>query len=510
MKTLPLFRNHRGSALMIALTFAAILVAISSASFIIVQRKYRLVHQAASWHEALLSAEAGIELALNEIRRPLYDPNGTPFAGWETDTSGHIMRHSPRELERTGEGGTSSYCTVTVDEPGFLQRREEQWYRVRATGITEVTGGSVVTGDKADRHLRLFSLRADNRGGPSGATVARPEARRHVEAIVKPVHAFRLALFGIKSIDLTDHNIVVDSYDSRDPRYSSKGLLDPITGEVLREGRYNQGKRKENGDIATNGKVINAGSAHIYGDASTNGGTAGENGVLNADNVTGETRNDFYQQVLPVARPNVVATPGAPTSISGSTTIDATQATPVQVIVPSINLSGQQKLRIRGARTALDKPQVDANGNYIETFAQVIVSGDINMSGQAEIIVDEGVYVRFFVQGNVSVSGNGMTNRNGPLHLQLYGIDPPPNADGTEAPMKTMSISGNGGFSGAVYAPHYNVEMVGGGNTDSIFGSFVGNTVRMTGVQSVHYDEALADGGLVSDYKVVSWFEEDR
>jgi hypothetical protein len=76
--------------------------------------------------------------------------------------------------------------------------------------------------------------------------------------------------------------------------------------------------------------------------------------------------------------------------------------------------------------------------------------------------------------------------------------------------MKTMSISGNGGFSGAVYAPHYNVEMVGGGNTDSIFGSFVGNTVRMTGVQSVHYDEALADGGLVSDYKVVSWFEEDR
>ena len=510
MKNFYLTTKRQGSALMIALTFAAVLIAISSASFVIVQRKYRLVHQAASWHEALLSAEAGVELALNEIRRPLYDPTGTPFAGWETDTSAHLLRHSPRELERTGEGGTSSYCTVTVDEPGFLRRRDEQWFRIRSTGITEVTGGSIVTGDRADRHLRLFSLRANSRAAAGDAPLTRPEARRHIEAIVKPVHAFRLALFGIQSIDLTDHNIVVDSYDSRDPRYSTKGLLDSVTGEVLREGRYSAGKRKENGDIATNGTVINAGGAHVYGDASTNGGTDGENGVLNADNVTGDTRSDFYQQVLPVNRPNVVATPGAPTSITGSTTIDATQTTPIQVVVPTINLSGNQTLRIRGARTALDKPQVDAQGNYIETFAQVIVSGDISLSGTSEIIVDEGVYVRFFVEGNVSVGGNGMTNRNGPLHLQLYGIDPPLNADGTPAPVKTMTIAGNGGFSGAVYAPHYNVEMVGGGSNDNIYGSFVGNTVRMTGVQSVHYDEALADGGLVSDYKVVSWFEEDR
>src|SRR5687768_18497320 len=115
MKNFYLPTRRQGSALMIALTFAAVLIAISSASFVIVQRKYRLVHQAASWHEALLSAEAGVELALNEIRRPLYDPTGTPFAGWEADTSAHLLRHSPRELERTGEGGTSSDCPVTAD-----------------------------------------------------------------------------------------------------------------------------------------------------------------------------------------------------------------------------------------------------------------------------------------------------------------------------------------------------------------------------------------------------------
>jgi hypothetical protein len=52
--------------------------------------------------------------------------------------------------------------------------------------------------------------------------------------------------------------------------------------------------------------------------------------------------------------------------------------------------------------------------------------------------------------------------------------------------------------------------MVGGGNSDSIYGAFVGKTIGMTGVQSVHYDEALGDGGLVSDYRVASWFEDAR
>jgi len=34
--------------------------------------------------------------------------------------------------------------------------------------------------------------------------------------------------------------------------------------------------------------------------------------------------------------------------------------------------------------------------------------------------------------------------------------------------------------------------------------------VNMTGVQAIHYDEALGEGGLISDYKVVSWFEDVR
>jgi hypothetical protein len=40
--------------------------------------------------------------------------------------------------------------------------------------------------------------------------------------------------------------------------------------------------------------------------------------------------------------------------------------------------------------------------------------------------------------------------------------------------------------------------------------NIVGNTVTMSGVQAVHYDDALGDGGLISDFRVVSWFEDIR
>jgi hypothetical protein len=76
--------------------------------------------------------------------------------------------------------------------------------------------------------------------------------------------------------------------------------------------------------------------------------------------------------------------------------------------------------------------------------------------------------------------------------------------------MGTMTIAGNGGFSGAIYAPNYNLEIKGGGSAQNIYGAFVANTVFMNGVQALHYDEALADGGLITDYRIVSWFEDER
>ncbi len=480
-------RSQDGSTMLVALMFLGILIAVGASTFLVVKNRYRQVHQNATWQEALLAAESGIDLAVNEMRKDLYAPN-TAWAEWSSDPnvsggtapaliSADAAYYTSRVLLREGEGGQRSYCKISVDAPScLLDATGEQWYRVRCLGVANLPGGSVVAGDKTDLRLRKFDMQYDRR---TGARVL-PQATRLIEAIVKPVGTFRLALLAANKIDMNNHNIVVDSYDSRNPAKSTGGAYDPA-------------KRQQNGNIATNGQLIDAGSAYIYGSAATNGGT-----VLNPTNVTGAIRDDFYQETFSVTRPIVTADAGTPNNISGTTTIAAKAGAPTQVIVTQISLSGSNVLRVSGA----------ADGS--PTYAQIIVNSNISLSGQAQIILDPGVHVRIFVGGDADITGNGVTNPNSPLNFQLYGLDRPTNSDGSPQNPGLMKVAGNGGFRGTVYAPSYNVTMVGGGTSDSIFGSFVGWRISMTGVQAVHYDEALGEGGLISDYKVVSWFEDVR
>ena len=479
--------SQKGSTILVALMFLGILMAVGGATFLAVQSRYRQVHQNATWQEALLAAESGIDLAVNEMRKDLYAPD-TAWKTWSEDpaASGGIAPsmispgasyYTSKVLLREGEGGQRSYSKISVDAPAFLlDATGEQWYRVRSLGVANLPGGAVVAGDKTDLRLRKFDLQYDRRTG--GRVL--PQATRLIEAIVKPVGTFRLALFGVKNIDMNNRNIVVDSYDSRDPAKSTGGFYDPL-------------KRQEKGNIATNGQLIEAGSAYIYGSAATNGGA-----VLNPTNVTGEIRNDFYQETFSVTRPVVVADAGTPNNIGSSTTIVAKAGTPTQVIVSQINLSGSEQLRITGA----------ADGSA--TYAQIIVNTTVSLSGSAGIILGPGVHVRIFVTGDADMTGNGVSNPNSPLNFQVYGLDRPTNPDGSPQNPGLLKVAGNGGFRGTVYAPSYNVRLVGGGSADTMFGSFVGWRISMTGVQAVHYDEALADGGLISDYKVVSWFEDVR
>jgi hypothetical protein len=342
----------------------------------------------------------------------------------------------------------------------------------------------VVGGVWEDVRLRKLDLVFDRQ---THQRLAIPQASRMIEAIARPQGAFQVALLSIDTIDMTNHNIVVDSYDSRDPNKSTLG-------------RYDQSKRQWHGDIATNGKVINAGSAQIYGSASTNEGS-----VLNAANVTGNypddpnrIRNDYYQEIIAVTAPTVTPDAGTPASISGNTTLTAQPGDPLQVLVSGVSLSGSEVLSIKGA----------ADGS--PTYCQIVCNGNWSQSGQSQVILGPGVHVRIFIKGDGDMTGGGILNPNSPLNLQIYGCDRPPNADGTPSSAGSIKIAGNGGFSGTVYAPNYNIEIKGGGTSDTVYGGFVGKNIFMNGVQSVHYDEALGDGGLVTGYSIVSWFEDER
>src|SRR5205085_9416240 len=92
-----------------------------------------------------------------------------------------------------------------------------------------------------------------------------------------------------------------------------------------------------------------------------------------------------------------------------------------------------------------------------------------------------------------------------PGDLMMYGITP--TGSGTS---RTFALGGNSLLSAAVYAPDFDVQINNGGTRGSVFGSFVGKTVKMTGVTDLHYDEALGSGGTINNYKIVSWVEDTR
>jgi hypothetical protein len=483
-----------------ALLFVVVLSTIAGTAFRIIQNRYRQFHQSASWEEALLAAESGIDLAMAELRLTISDPT-TAWAGW-SDRDGNasadpasepIFNSSPIIL-RTTEGGDRSWADVSVDVPStLLDPNGDHWYRVRAWGTCEVSGGSVVVGEDADLSLRKLDFRRDRRldfpdPHPNlTENVLHPKATRLVEAIVKPVGAFQMALLGVDHVNMNNHNIVVDSYDSRDDTKSTNAW-------------YDENKRQENGDVGTNGEVIDAGNAHIYGDTYYNDDPSTPDGGVSGDgNVTGEAHDDFYREILSVIPPNETPESGSPTSVNGATDLAAGIGTPTNYRLSTINLSGNGAiLHITGAEDGSP------------TYAQIVVTGDIKLSGQGQIVLDPGVYVRLFFEGDADLTGNGVANPNSPLHLQLYGASREHDANDEPISPGDLKISGNGGFRGAVYAPDYNIEMNGGGNSDSIYGSFVGWTINMVGGQAVHYDEALADGGLITDYSVISWFEDVR
>jgi cytoskeletal protein CcmA (bactofilin family) len=482
--------KETGSVLIWTVLVITILSLAAAELLHVTSAKYNTTLHAATWQEALLAAESGVDLALRELRRTLFPDANPAWHGWTATPANGVTSYGLTTIPNAGLAGTEMRIKINVDAPAELRDASNSWqyYRVRAIGTMPLTGPARASDNKQDTLLRKFTLRGERFAGTSLAPDAftQPQVSRRVEAIIKPVSAFDQAIISAGALDLTDQNIVIDSYDSRDPAKSTTGLYDPL-------------KRQYNGNIATNGQIINAGNARVYGDVATNSGT-----VTGVANVTGAQRTDFYQDLRKVLAPNDPAlgtqawgsVNPSPTTVSGNTNLPA-HATEgswqSRYVVSAITLAGTQKLTFTG------------NADGSTTYVEIYVTGTVDATGNAEIIVEPGVKAKIYASGTVKIAGNGIINRNGqPGNLLIYGITP---ADGSP---RSMEIGGNTNLSAAVYAPGYDVQINNGGTRGSVYGSFVGKTVKMNGVTDLHYDEALGAGGAISNYKIASWFEDAR
>ena len=479
-------RHHRytgaGSVLVWTVLVIAVLSLAALETLRLVTIKYQNALQTSTWQEALLAAESGVDLAIIELRKSLYPAPNHAWDGWSNAPGNAVTGYELTTVPNAGLAGTAMTIETNVDAPSQLIDPQNSWqyYRIRTVGTIPITGPARASDNKQDTRLRRLSLRWERftNGILAAHPISAPQVSRRVEAIVRPASAFDQAVMSVGVVDLTNQNIVIDSYDSLDPTKSTNGLYDAT-------------KRQENGDVATDGQLIEAGNAHIYGDVATNAGT-----VSGAANISGVERTDFYQEPIPVGAPAWPSANASPSLVTNTTTINAsaTQGSAAsRYILSSVSLSGNKTLTLAG----------DPSGT--RTYVEVYVTGDISVSGTGQIVVQPGVTATIYFAGNVDISGNGVLNSNNqPGDFLLYGIQP----SGTSS--EHVSLAGNSQITASVYAPGHDVTVNGSGTNGHVYGSLVGKTVTMTGVSNLHYDEALGSTGMINSYKIVSWFEDNR
>ncbi len=132
---------------------------------------------------------------------------------------------------------------------------------------------------------------------------------------------------------------------------------------------------------------------------------------------------------------------------------------------------------------------------YIDGDVTLYVDGDFSIVGGGDLTMLPNSSLTIYVSGDIDISGNGIANTGmSPLDLMIYGT-------GTTGGVK---IAGTSAFFGAVYAPMLDIDIRG---TSESYGSFVGETIGMTGGALVHFDECLGDSSGTGNatFNVAFW-----
>jgi hypothetical protein len=305
---------------------------------------------------------------------------------------------------------------------------------------------------------------------------------RTVQVSTRRDGTFMKGMVAKGSIDFNGKNVRSDSFDSVDPLYSTLGRYDPA-------------KFKDNGDVASNASIIgiiNQGNADIYGHVSTGPGgsvSVGANGAAGSkawiDGGNSGVQSGWFTDDMNVSFPDVTPpfSGGAFAPVGGNLL-----GTNYSYIMVGGNYQ-MSSLTMNGGNTML------VTGNSV-----LYVTGDVSLGGNASIVLAPGATLRMYVGGaNADLGGNGVVNGSGnALNFSYFGL--PSNT--------SLAYSGNGAFTGTLYAPSAAFRLGGGGSdTFDFSGASVTGTVVMNGHYNFHYDENLGRNGPRRGYVVTNWVE---
>jgi hypothetical protein len=514
MKTMRLSpRAEHGHALIMAIGVLSILLVIAGSTLSAVSARYKTALRTAAWEESLLAAESGVDMTIAQVAGLLPDvqlsnsglglgvsanPSLALITGLKLEPGGLNLANGVTvaltmdPLVHGGEGATTSSTTVSIDVLPLDQLLNGQLIssltsllsgnqtssvnllRIRSTGTVYLPGTSR-TADVSKLDSKLMRL-ALVRDPATGKTVSRPYVQRQIQVMLKPVFPFEHGVSSDGILNAPNSGTLFDSFNSASALGSTNGL-------------YDSKKRRSNIEVASNGANVTLGGT-VYGNVLTDGAN-----VLKDTHVTGTVNNSYFRALPAVSSPTWTAT-ATSTTVNGSKTVYAgSLLAPAQYKFNSVTGTLRISPNLLGGLGGL-LGGVPVVGSVVSAQADVFVSGDFT----GTLIVDPGVKVRLYVQGNVTMGNNQLQNNSQRAsELQILGVQP---TDGTT---RTISIDTTGNPIAAIYAPTHNVTLTGNGDFS---GAIAAAQLQIPNNADVHFDEELAlELGLIVGYELVSWQE---
>ena len=467
MKTcLSARRSRRGSTYLTVIVAMAVIGIVLAAYLSMVGTQNSFSARSQTWNRSVAVLEAGLEEAMAHLTKngsppePGVPVNLTLLAGDGWDNNGSLNGPWTKQGWIDGDfyyvsiaswsGTTAQFPTIS--STGFVRQLPAYaWHR---------SGGPL---------LAAISLPSLEAGGFSS---------RAVQCRVTNNPSFSRALVAKHGIDMNGNNVLTDSYDSRNPLYSTGG-------------RWDASKRRANGDVASNDtltNVINVGNANIWGRVATGpGGTVslGPNGAVgNAAWQASRTgiQPGYSTDDMNVEFPDAVVPAGSlgwlpPLPGSGGYQYN-------------FNIPGNYKVDNINGDILVSAPNV-----------RLLVTGGWTFTGQKGMTITNNGSIKIYLDcASANITGNGILNTVGtPDQCYIFGT----------TKLTSLDIGGNGECTAVVYAPYANVTLHGGGNSRQDFsGAIVANTFRFTGHYNIHYDEALGRAGLWRGFTIISWDEQ--
>ncbi|HEX5221064.1 MAG TPA: hypothetical protein VFZ59_15985 [Verrucomicrobiae bacterium] len=304
--------------------------------------------------------------------------------------------------------------------------------------------------------------------------------QRRVEVTTTNRGLFHKAMVAKRRIAMSG-SLLVDSFDSSNDALSTNGQYDPA-------------KRSDQAGVASNssepGAITLQGGVQVYGTVAT--GPTGTVSIANNSTIGSETWVDGGSKGI---QPGVYAA-DMNLSFESATIPYQGGTTPA---AGSVNGTNYTYVLTDGDYYLSTLQLKSGETLYVSGKARLVVDKDISGADERAIQIATNATLELYLKrGAVSLTGKGVFNKGGKAaDLSLTCLDA----------VTEISISGNGGFLGTIYAPNTTLKLSGGGTDILDFvGAVIVGEVNARGNYKFHYDEALAKKQPTYFY-ITSWQE---